>query len=89
MKTSLIAAVVLGLAGLWAGTTSAHEYGHHHGHPYHYPVVVARPPVVYQPPVVVRYPAYRPIVVPAPVYVPAPCGTFNYYGRGFGISLGF
>ena len=76
--------------------------GHHHHRPavaVYPPVVVARPVIVARPvvverrvlvaPPVVRYPAYRPVLVPAPVYAPAPVGTFNFYGRGVGISVGF
>ena len=102
MKNALAMLVVSGLGILFAGTATAHEYvvyrGYHHHHhrpavAVYAPAVVAAPVVVQRrvvvAPPVVRYPAYRPVLVPAPVYAPAPVGSFQYYGRGVGISVGF
>lgn len=62
---------------------------HHHPHPWYRgprPVVVY-PPVYRRPAVVVPYPVYPPVY-----YVPGyygPHGSIDYYGRNFGISVGF
>jgi hypothetical protein len=100
MKNAVAILTVWGLGILFAGTATAHEYVVYRGHHRHHPAVAVYPPVLVARPVlverrvlvappVVRYPAYRPVLVPAPVYAPAPVGTFNYYGRGYGISVGF
>jgi hypothetical protein len=99
MRNALLFCAVLGIAGVLAGAASAHEYvPYRHHHRYHprivvapRPVVVARrvPPVVVVPGTVLAYPPYAPIVAPAPVCAPPPRAAFGYYGRGFGITLGF
>ena len=99
MRNALLVCTVLGIAGVLVGAANAHEYApyHHYHHGYHPGVVmaprvvVARPacPVVVTPAPVYAYPPYAPVVVPAPVYAPAPRAAFGYYGRGFGISVGF
>lgn len=97
MRNALLVCTVLGIAG-FAGTARAHEYAPYHHHHYHPgvvvappPVVVARPacPVVVAPGPVMSYSPYAPLLVPPPVYAPAPRAAFQYYGRGFGISVGF
>ena len=77
------------------GPGPAHGYPGYHGP--HHPYPAWRAPVVVHRPAYVVYPRPAPVVVPSPVVVPAPPPPawygpsvgIQYYGRNFGLSIGF
>lgn len=94
MKRVLLVLLVLGLVSLVGTSAFAYGphggYGHHSGHGWHHPAVIVapRPVVVARPVIVSPYPAYYPYAYP-PVQDCGPHGSLGYWGRNFGISIGF